>query len=89
MAKYALWLLIVLAASTTGCAGGRFLGLEWPRFGYPPGTVEAQRSEAALHDPYPDPDAGPEVVGGRPREFQQPLPEPVRNRWVTDSWWQR
>ena len=40
-------------------------------------------------DPYPDPNAGPEVVGGRPREFQKPLPEPVRSRYLTDSWWQR
>lgn len=89
MTKQALLLLALLAASTSGCAGGRFLGLEWPRFGYPPGTVEAQRNEASLHDPYPDPDAGPAVVGGRPREFQKPLSEPTRSRWLTDSWWQR
>jgi hypothetical protein len=88
MSKYALSLLILLAASTTGCAGGRFLGLEWPRFGYPPGTVEAQRSEAALHDPYPDPDAGPPVVGGRPREFQKPQAEPARPRWLPGTGWQ-
>jgi hypothetical protein len=88
MLKYALWLLALAAASTTGCANGRFLGLEVPRFGYPPGSVEAQRGEASLHDPYPDPEAGPPVVGGRPREFQKPSAEPARPHWLVGSGWQ-
>jgi hypothetical protein len=87
MKLHALCLLALLAFSTLGCAGGR--RLEWPQFGRPPGTSEAQRNNANLHDPYPDPDAGPPVVGGRPREFQKPLAEPARSRWLTDSWWQR
>jgi len=29
---------------------------------------------------------GPEVVGGRPRDYQQQLPEPVRNRLYVDSY---
>lgn len=54
-----------------------------------PGTIQQQRLRATIHDPYPDQDLGPEVVGGRPREYQQPLPEPVRNRLWVDSWWAR
>lgn len=51
-----------------------------------PGTAEQQRLRATIHDPYPDPDAGPEIVGGRPRDYASPLPEPVRNRIYVDSW---
>jgi hypothetical protein len=66
-----------------GCANG----------GHPlfqaPGTIHQQRLRATIHDPYSDQDVGPEVVGGRPRDYQQPLPEPVRNRIFVDSWWSR
>lgn len=44
-----------------------------------------QQSRAILHDPYPDVDAGPDVVGARPRDFQQPLPPAVRNQWLYRS----
>jgi hypothetical protein len=54
-----------------------------------PGTIQQQRLRATIHDPYPDPDLGPNVDGGRPREYMQPLPEPVRNRIYADSWWWR
>jgi hypothetical protein len=54
-----------------------------------PGTMQQQQYEASLHDPYPDNQAGPPVVGGRPLEFQAPLAEPVRNRWLRDSWWSK
>lgn len=53
-------------------------GLRRP-FERPPGTVDTQRQEASRHDPYVDNDAGPEVVGGRPREFNKPWAEPRRN----------
>ncbi|GIW91377.1 MAG: hypothetical protein KatS3mg109_1809 [Pirellulaceae bacterium] len=70
-----LWLCLL-----TGCT--------WPNLG-PPGPEWQQRYRAILHDPYPDADLGPEVVGGRPREFQKPLAEPVRNRYLYDEWWYR
>jgi hypothetical protein len=54
-----------------------------------PGTIDQQRLQATVHDPYSDQDLGPEVVGGRPRDFQQQLPEPVRNRMYVDSFWGR
>ncbi|MEZ6136049.1 MAG: membrane or secreted protein [Pirellulaceae bacterium] len=50
------------------------------RWGFPggQGTIERQKARAAVHDPYPLNDLGPEVVGGRPREFYAPQPEAVR-----------
>jgi hypothetical protein len=73
-------LILALALLASGCAGSR-----WNL--WDPGRIEQQRLRATVHDPYSDVDAGPEVVGGRPRDYQQPLPEPVRNRLFTDSWW--
>jgi len=50
-----------------------------------PGSIYQQQSRAVLHDPYPNTDAAPEVEGGRPRGYQQPLAEPVNNRLFVDS----
>jgi len=77
-------LFLIAAASAVllaGCAGH-------PRLAHP-GTIEQQRLRATIHDPYPDPDLGPNFDGGRPREYLNPLPEPVRNRIYADSWWWR
>ena len=74
-------LLVVLVLLVGGCRGSR-----WNLW---PGRIEEQQLRATVHDPYSDVDAGPEVVGGRPRDYQQPLPEPVRNRLFVDSWWGR
>ena len=63
----------------TGCANRPGWG-----FGAGQGTTERQKSRAAVHDLYPLNDLGPEVVGGRPREFYNPQPEPVRNQ-ITQS----
>jgi hypothetical protein len=61
-----------------GCAAdGRLLN---------PGNIYSQRLRATIHDPYSDQDLGPEVVGGRPRDYQQQLAEPVRNRLYVDSY---
>lgn len=49
---------------------------------FEPGPIRYQQSRAILHDPYPDVDAGPDVVGARPRDFQQPQPPAVRNQWL-------
>lgn len=63
-------------------------GCQHPRM-FAPGTIQQQRLRATIHDPFPDPDLGPEIDGGRPREYLAPLPEPVRNRIFVDSWWWR
>jgi len=57
---------------------GSGCNLPRPNWGLPPGTMAAQQYRALEYDPYGDNDAGPEIVGGRPREFQRPLPEPER-----------
>jgi hypothetical protein len=82
--KNILTLLTVMTVTAvmSGCAQPRPLLA-------PPGTVQQQQYSASVHDPYADNDAGPDVVGSRPREFQRPLAEPVRNRWLRDSWWNR
>ena len=75
----AVFLCCGAVASAAGCGYRPFAG--------PAGTLTYQRQNATLHDPYSDNELGPEVVGGRPREFQKPLPEPVRSRWLQDAWW--
>ena len=51
-----------------------------------PGPAPLQQSRAAFHDPYPDPNLAPPVVGGRPREYQVPHHEAVKNRSFVDRY---
>ena len=74
--------LALLLVVISGCGWLR------PR-GSGPGDIYYQRNNAVLHDPYPDNDAGPEMVGVRPREYQKPRAEPVRSRLMRDAWWWR
>ncbi len=72
-----MWACALLLVSLAGCAnrpGWGFAGGQ--------GTIERQKARAVVHDPYPLNDIGPEVVGGRPREFYNPQPEPVRQHNV-------
>ncbi|MCA9235730.1 MAG: hypothetical protein KDA44_09670, partial [Planctomycetales bacterium] len=52
-----------------------------PTIRYPhligPGPAPIQRANAEAFDPYPLQDLGPEIVGGRPRDFAVPV-DPVR-----------
>ena len=48
-----------------------------------PGTAAEQRRRAERFDPYPENDIGPEVVGGRPRDYPEPVSQPERARWTT------
>jgi len=41
----------------------------------PPGTIGAQRARANTHDPFPDNDLGPPIMGGRPLGFDRPRSE--------------
>ena len=45
-----------------------------------PGPAPFQRNNAQHFDPYPPNDVAPEIVGGRPREFQKPPNEVIRSR---------
>ena len=68
-------LMLVLLLSCTGCANRAGWGFPWGQ-----GTVDRQNSRAVVHDPFPLNDIGPEVVGGRPRGYLNPLPEAKRNQ---------
>jgi len=68
--------VVALAAllGTGGCAN-----TSGPNF-WNPGTMQQQQLRSLYSDPYPDTNAGPEVVGVRPRDFDNSLPEPVKNQ---------
>lgn len=71
-------LTLALATSCMlGCRGHQMFG--------PPGPLQQQQASAVIHDPYPQNDIGPYEAGARPPSYQNPLPEPVRNRIVPDS----
>ena len=53
----------------------------------PPGSIQQQRFEAVLHDPYPTPHGIPAVEGARPLGYLIPLPQPVQDRFLQDSYW--
>ena len=77
---FMLLLAATAAASLVGCRG------MMPRW-FAPGNIQTQRYGAVMHDPYPSVDAGPEVVGGRPREFQRPLAEPRATQFQQERLW--
>ena len=84
--KDGVWLLLMtpllLPILLSGC------GLARPNW-FNPGPTQYQQHRATFHDPYADNEIAPEVIGGRPRGFQKPLPEPVRNQALQNLWWAR
>ena len=74
-----LCILTIILMTVVGCNANP------KKFGMPnlqhPGTAAAQRSRAVRFDPYPEPNMAPETEGLRPREYSQPLAEPLRSRW--------
>jgi hypothetical protein len=73
MAVAILFAVVCLA----GCRGRRLLE--------PPGPILQQQANAIVHDPFPQNDIAPYEAASRPPAYQQPLPEPVRNRLVPDA----
>jgi hypothetical protein len=74
--KYLVLLLLAAAlVAPVGCAN-----IARPDWGNP-GTADMQQLRAQQYDPYAEPDVGPNVSTGRPREFQKPLAEPLRAKW--------
>ena len=69
--------LALIVVSLAGCRGRKLLG--------PPGSINQQQANAVVHDPFPQNDIGPYEAASRPPSYQQPLPEPVRNRLVPDA----
>lgn len=82
MSRPRLNLLAAVCLMAGGCASLP------PHFSHP-GTIEQQRRRATIHDPYGDPDLAPYLDGLRPRDYLEPLAEPVRNRLYVDSPWGR
>jgi len=68
---------MVMMSGMVGCRGHNFFG--------PPGPLQQQQASAVIHDPYPQNDIAPYEAASRPPSYQNPLPEPVRNRIVPDS----
>ena len=76
--------LLALVLAFAGCHhNGRYVGPSW----FHPGDIRTQRVRATVHDPYPDQDKGPAWEDGRPRDYRNALPEPVRDRIYADSTW--
>jgi len=65
---------LILTLTTLCVAGCQSPYIRLPNFAHP-GTAAQQRADAERFDPYPDPDAGPPVVGGRPLGYTRPLTE--------------
>jgi hypothetical protein len=68
-----------LATTALGCTPEAHRYIRFPNL-WSPGPAPYQRAEAIRHDPYPLNDVGPEIEGGRPREYQQPVNEVERAR---------
>ncbi len=78
---------IVLLSFLGGCRGSELGQYRWGGSSFGQGSVERQKQRAVYFDPYPMNDIGPEVVGGRPRGFQNPLPEARRNELTAPNPW--
>jgi len=46
-----------------------------------PRSAEIQQKRALRYDPYPETNVGPEMVGVRPRGYEDPPAEASRSRW--------
>ncbi|MGD9646054.1 MAG: hypothetical protein AB7U73_10095 [Pirellulales bacterium] len=76
----------LLLGGAVGCAGRS--PTQQATFGLPKvfaGPSQIQRERATQFDPYPDQDMGPEVVGGRPLDYNRQIPEVERSRFVGRS----
>lgn len=66
-------MLVIGSLSLTACR----MGTHYPTL-RGPGSAAFQRANAEAFDPYPLPDLGPPIDGGRPREFSTPRNEVER-----------
>ncbi|MEL6107756.1 MAG: membrane or secreted protein [Planctomycetota bacterium] len=77
-AKTARILAVVALISLAGCQSLVQRGVIAP-----PGPMNYQQANAVVHDPFPQADIGPDDKSMRPPDYQNPLPEPVRNQTTT------
>ncbi|MCM2374406.1 membrane or secreted protein [Aporhodopirellula aestuarii] len=68
---------LLFAVVAAGCRGRSFLPAA--------GNMNQQQANAVVHDPFPLDDIAPNDLGARPPNYQNPLPEPVRNRISADA----
>ena len=71
---------LVLLVAVCGCCH-----TEFPCWSHP-GSEDVQVHRAKRYDPYPEIDEAPVAAGTRPREYDQPPPEPSRSRWHLNGW---
>ncbi len=70
-------LSVSLISTSLGCRGSNFFGAA--------GSMNEQQANAIAHDPFPQNGIAPDELASRPPDYQQPLPEAVRNRLVPDA----
>lgn len=70
-------ILIAMSFAFGGCSPEAARYIRFPEL-YHPGTAPQQRGEAIVHDPFPLDDIAPPVVGGRPLDYERPVPEVTR-----------
>ena len=71
-------LLVLLAIGVTGC------NVAQPNILHP-GPAVVQQGRAQQFDPYPQAEAGGNMAGTRPPDYQQPVPEVDRPRWAING----
>lgn len=71
-------LVVPMSACSSAVRMPRFVG---------PGPAGFQRANAEDFDPYPQGDVGPEIVGGRPLDYQVPVDEVTRARQTSPLPW--
>ena len=71
--------LAVVVSALIAIHGGCSPTIRMPRLLHP-GTAAYQRAQAEQFDPYPQNDMGPAIDGGRPIDYQVPVPQVERSR---------
>ncbi len=72
-------LFLGLILVSLGCQGGPAGFGRWSSGPFGQGSIDRQKARAVTFDPFPLNDIGPPIVGGRPREFSNPMAEAQRN----------
>jgi hypothetical protein len=71
----------VPGAATSATPAGGVQGPNWNN----PGTLSQQQQRANVFDPFANNEVAPEIVGGRPRDFQKPMSEATRAHGFRDA----
>lgn len=77
--RYLVAFITLVMLTSIGCQRMR------TPFNTRPGNIRQQRFEAVAHDPYPQDDLGPTTHGARPRDYQKPVAEPVRDKMYAEK----